>query len=65
VQAIAEWQTIASQEPANVEARVALARAYLKTGDRGRALREYRGVLALAPGHAEAKQSVAKLETKP
>jgi len=61
VEAVAEWQTIAAQEPRNLEARVALARAYLKMGERGPALREYRRVLALSPGHAEARQSVARL----
>ncbi len=62
MQAIAEWQTVTSQQPGNVEA--ALARAYLKVGDRVRALAEYRHVLALAPGLPEAKHSVARLEQK-
>jgi tetratricopeptide (TPR) repeat protein len=65
MQAIAEWQTIAGQEPGNVEARLALARAHLKAGDRGRALGEYRRVLALAPGHAEARQAVTRLTGAP
>ena len=41
--------------------RVALARAYLKTGDRDRALGEYRRVLSLEPGHGGARQVVARL----
>jgi tetratricopeptide (TPR) repeat protein len=65
VEAVAEWQRIAAYEPGNVEARVALARAYLKMGDHGRALDEYRRVLALAPNHAEARQSVARLSAVP
>jgi tetratricopeptide (TPR) repeat protein len=65
MQAIAEWQTIASQEPGNVEARLALARAHLKAGDLGRALGEYRRVLALAPGHAEARRAVTRLTGAP
>ncbi len=65
VQAIFEWQTIAGQEPRNVEAHLALARAYLKGGDSGRALNEYRRVLALAPGHAEARQSASRLSGSP
>ena len=65
VQAIAEWQTIAGQDPANVDVALALGRAYLRTGDRARALAEYRRALALAPGSTEAKQSVARLEGKP
>ena len=65
VEAVSEWQRIAASEPDNLEARVALARAYLKMGDRGRSLGEYRRVLALAPGHAEARQSVARLSGIP
>ncbi len=65
MQAIAEWQKIAAQEPANLEARLALARAYLRTGDRSRAIGEYRRVLALAPGHPEARQAVARLSGLP
>ena len=61
MQAIAEWQTIATQEPGNVEVRLALARAHLKTGDRGRALAEYRQVLSLSPGQPEAREAVARL----
>lgn len=65
VQAIAEWQTVTSQQPDNVEARLALGRAYLKTGESGRALAEYRQVLALVPGQAEARQAVARLSRSP
>jgi len=65
MQAISEWQTIASQEPGNLDAHLALARAYLKTGDRVRALGEYRRVLVLAPTDAEARLSVARLSGSP
>ena len=65
VQAIAEWQTIASQDPTNLDAALALGRAYLKTGDRARALAAYRRALALVPASAEAKLAVAKLQGKP
>jgi len=65
MQAISEWQTIAGQEPGNVETRLTLARAYLKTGDRSRALAEYRRVLALAPNHAEARQAATRLGGTP
>ena len=65
MQAISEWQTIAGQEPGNVETRLTLARAYLKTGDRSRALAEYRRVLALAPNHAEARQAATRLGGMP
>jgi len=65
MQAIAEWQTIASQEPGNIEARLALARAYLRTGERALALGEYRRVLALEPSHVEARQGAARLTAQP
>jgi cytochrome c-type biogenesis protein CcmH/NrfG len=65
MQAIVEWQVVTGQQPGNVEAGLALARAYLKVGDRVHALAEYRRLLALSPGLPEAKQSVARLEPKP
>jgi tetratricopeptide (TPR) repeat protein len=65
MQAISEWQTIASQEPGNVDAHLALARAYLKVGDRVRALGEYDRVLALAPGQVEAREFVTKGKARP
>ena len=65
MQAIAEWQTVTGQQPGDVEAGLALARAYLKVGDRVHALAEYRRLLALSPGLPEAKQAVARLEQKP
>ena len=58
MQAIFEWQTIVGQEPGNVDAHVALARAYLKSGNHAGALGEYRRVLALLPGHPEARQAM-------
>lgn len=61
VEAVAQWQQVTAYEPGNLEARVALARAYLKMGDSSLALAEYRRVLALAPNHAEARQAVARL----
>ena len=51
--------------PGGVAPRVALARAYLKTGERARALLEYRRILGMAPDHAEARQSVARLSAIP
>jgi tetratricopeptide (TPR) repeat protein len=46
-QAIAEWRTIRDREPRSVEARLALARALLKVGDRDGAVSEYQRALAL------------------
>ncbi len=65
MQAISEWQTIASQEPGNLDAHLMLARAYLKVGDRVRAVGEYDRVLTLAPGQVEAREFVAKGKAKP
>ena len=65
MQAISQWQAIASQEPGNVEAHLALGRAYVKAGDSARALGEYRRVLALMPGQPEARESLARLGAKP
>ncbi len=65
MQAISEWQTIASQEPGNVDAHLALARAYLKVGDRVRAVGEYDRILTLQPGQTEAREFVAKGKARP
>jgi tetratricopeptide (TPR) repeat protein len=65
MQAIFEWQTIIGQEPGNVDAHVALARAYLKSGNRASAVGEYRRVLALLPGHSEARQALTRLSAAP
>jgi tetratricopeptide (TPR) repeat protein len=65
VEAITEWQTLSAREPRSVEMRLALGRAYVKVGEPARALLEYRRVLALAPDHAEARQSVARLVARP
>lgn len=51
-QAIAEWRAIRDREPRNVDARLALARALVKVGDRGAALQEYRAILEIDPGNA-------------
>lgn len=63
-QAVVEWQWLAEHE-GSVAMRVALARAYLKSGEPARALLEYRRVLGMAPDNAEARQSVARLTAKP
>ena len=60
-QAINEWRTVKSQAPKNLEARLALARAYERIGERGDAFREYREILELAPGHPGASQGLARL----
>ncbi len=60
-QAINHWRIIAEQEPRNAEVRLALARGYLKVGDRFSALREYRRALDVAPDSVEARDGFARL----
>src|SRR5262249_55552016 len=55
-QATAEWRAIREREPRNLEARLALARAYVRVGERADALREYRALLALDEAHAAARK---------
>ena len=60
-QAINEWRTLKAQLPRSAEPRVALGRAYEKIGERFDALREYREALELDPGHAGAREALARL----
>ncbi len=60
-QAITEWRTVKGQAPKNLEARLALARAYEKLGERLDALSEYGEILELQPDHAGALQGLARL----
>jgi hypothetical protein len=64
MQAIFECRTLAGQEPGNIEAHLAVARASLKAGDRERALRKYDRVLALASGETEAREFVVTLKAR-
>jgi Flp pilus assembly protein TadD len=61
-QAINEWRTLKEQEPHDVDARLALARAYEKVGQPTDAYREYREALAIAPGLGEAMRAIDRLE---
>jgi Flp pilus assembly protein TadD len=61
-QAINEWRVLAGQRPHDVGARLALGRAYEKVGQPVDAYRQYREVLALDPGHADAARALARLE---
>ena len=54
-QAINEWQTIKSQAPDDLEARLALARALEKVGQPVEAYREYRDVLGSGPRPARSR----------
>jgi tetratricopeptide (TPR) repeat protein len=61
-QAINEWQIVKSQAPDDLGTRLALARAREKVGQPVEAYREYREVLARAPGQPEAARAVTRLE---
>jgi tetratricopeptide (TPR) repeat protein len=61
VQAMNEWRGIIGQNPGNLEARLALAAAYARAGERPRAIDEYRQVLQIAPNHPEAMRGLARL----
>ena len=59
-QAIGEWRAVVATEPKNVEALMALAKAYEKVGDRVEAFRKYRAVAELDPRNAEARLALSR-----
>ena len=61
-QAINEWRVLVDQQPADVPARLALGRAFEKVGQPVDAYRQYREVLALDPGQADAARALTRLE---
>jgi tetratricopeptide (TPR) repeat protein len=64
-QAIAEWRTIRDREPQNLEARLALARAFVKVGDRGAALQEYQTIVRLDPGNTSVRDELEAARRAP
>jgi tetratricopeptide (TPR) repeat protein len=61
-QAINEWRTVSEQAPRNVSARLALARAYERIGERSDAYREYRGVLEIDADNADARRALTRFK---
>jgi tetratricopeptide (TPR) repeat protein len=60
-QAMNEWRAILGRSPGNVDARLALARAYVRTGNRSEATLEYQRLLQIAPERPEPRQELARL----
>jgi predicted TPR repeat methyltransferase len=56
-----EWRSVLGQEPGNTEARLGLARAAVKAGDRAAAAQEYFRILQIVPDQREARRELARL----
>jgi Flp pilus assembly protein TadD len=56
-QAMNEWRSVLGPEPGNIEARLGLARAAAKAGDRAAAAQEYVRILQIVPDQPEAPGS--------
>jgi len=64
VQAVEQWRAIVRAEPDNVEAHLALGNALVRMREPVEAFREFQRVLALEPGHAGARQALARMGTR-
>jgi thioredoxin-like negative regulator of GroEL len=60
-QAMNEWRSVLGQDPGNIEARLGLARAAAKAGDRAAAAQEYLRILQIAPDQPEARRELSRL----
>jgi Tfp pilus assembly protein PilF len=60
-QAMNEWRSVLGQDPGNLEARLGLARAAAKAGDRAAAAQEYLRILQIVPDQPDARRELARL----
>ena len=60
-QAMNEWRSVLGQDPGDLEARLGLARAAAKAGDRAGAAQECRRILQIAPDQPEARRELGRL----
>ena len=59
--AMDEWRAVLARNPGNIEARLGLARAQAKAGDRLEAAKEYLRILQIVPDQPEARRKLARL----
>jgi len=60
-----EWRAVRARNPGNIEARLGLARAQAKAGDRLAAAQEYLRILQIVPDQPEARRELARLGRAP
>ncbi len=60
-QAMYEWRMVLGQDPGNLEARLGLARAAAKAGDRAGAVQEYLRILQIMPDQPDARRELGRL----
>lgn len=60
-QAMNQWGAVLTREPGSIEARLGLAGAHLKAGDRAAAVQEYTRILRMVPDQPEARRELARL----
>jgi tetratricopeptide (TPR) repeat protein len=60
-QAMNDWRAILGRSPGYVDARLALARAYVRIGSLSDASLEYQRLIQIAPTRPEARQELARL----
>jgi tetratricopeptide (TPR) repeat protein len=64
-QAMNEWRSVLGQNPGNIEARLGLARAAARAGDRAAAAQEYLRILQIVPDQPDARRELGRLGRAP